>query len=1768
MFKPIVHDTFASDDQTTCDAPKVNLLADIVNNQIRNAFVHDIRVTDEETKELQKMFKRQLVYMNTDPSVVYRNSSHPILTVLNDYANADAASQIRHLKNKGFSTLSIGDSINPKIKAHHNCLLLNCDREAMRYVQTGLTNNSIIQQEYVKLAQNNKYKSLVCHNGAQNCNFEATIGFAIHSTYDITLDQLYEIFDQHKLSKLIIYAYVPLLLYDNDLSQLDQKYQHYKLFEADDKLMFHMGDYSLNYVHSYSNWKKFANFTRIKGADFHIIRETSRVIGPLHIITLSKVANYGGEIIFSVPITEMYNDLYKVPSMSHVIKGNFILKQSEVHHYLVPKHVVDVLLSYAIRASDEGYKFPELATVASGLLRSIRIGAVTYQDRWNVGVRAYNDILMSIFLIGALKRADRTSGISTVFKFLKTWKGSCSIFYDFRQTVLRMCSYFDKNSKEHNRLHYTDISDAHNIWDFDILELQDVHISNDHIIVKKMSKIFTDTFNNIFPNNEQWHNCNKPSPPNAIMEDDYTTSELFNDAKHTTNLVNQLNNLVINSTEDDLLSVHVNDDKSCSITSSQIEMEEIIYNKLNDNNNDCETTTLFSIDSLTTSETETQLSLDQINDNIINNNDPNEILVAKAIIPHSFITGHCAMQAVWNTFRQHIKPKQHDFIRNMYKQLMRYANMQHKLCTMRHIISVEQVESYIVNGCYEDNDCSLIVLMLLAHEYNKHVVIYDLTNSAAAPIIEFNKSGELLNIYYKDSHYSNLRGGASDKFSALYNAIIFLHGEPNNVIELSCAPGHLIDHISKTHPNTYITGLVYKNGLKLAIKNDHVNYKYYNSYDTIVNALETVAYDLIICDAARSVNSESLITQILEHVILPEIDFDLTLVVKTFANINKLYQLACHFNNITVHMTGVGTERYFIMNGWNIKPVKSLIEIWATFSIKETTHVIPFDLSRMEAFSKKHFTGNYKKFREFFNYDSSVKRRGKNYVINFNAITGYPSASKTTNCIEAYKNATYIAPSKSLSIKHNRAGVASYTPHTIFEAIFKNKEIREIVIDEISQFPIEYIMMINVMAPNAKIIVLGDIYQIPHVNYNDNKHYETVKDYGVINNLFNVYKIPQDICSIINNKFGYIMKTLSDVKEGLCMYTGPIISLIKHKFIAFNDATVKDLIQQGFDATTITTYAGSRSDVVVFYIDGKSVLSQMNNKGEWIYTALTRATNKLIVAGDVEYLSKYLSIDHTKIPTYAEYNKIYFHHDKILDIIENERADIRVIQNTEHLSNSINVSETVANMICTKAVQTVNEATAPSAFLQPLELPVIQSGVLKVNLDTLLHTHRTFKGSKLIPEVQLVKSQVSNDTKETTRCLIKRYSKKLPFMAEKRINITANLLIDALAKSIFGNCPKRVRKLHSSMLATEKEMMKYGIDYMTSLQDKLNHKPNLINELQEEFNEFSETLTFAMKRQTKFDPKIGFDSSDKVGQGVAAMSKKVNILMGAYARFMMDRIRDLFIKQGKKIILATHDSDANLNDLYTATYDSCDPKITSWLLNDFSEWDSSVRTCMIKLTEWLLIASGCPEWLATWFTLNRTAWTMVYFNKLGKTYLRGTETQFSGNPFTIFENTTIDLALMFLLYDFDKIQMAMFKGDDSAVRCANATFTPYASRIIKELGIGLKPCVTTIGEFAGYFLTEFGLFPDVLRYACKFISKLYRDEEHFNEALTSLQERCSVVKNETQKRTGAIMTSIHYPDISPEDALTLFDFLKSSRNVKYSKLVCVTQPVLSDGLNK
>jgi len=377
-----------------------------------------------------------------------------------------------------------------------------------------------------------------------------------------------------------------------------------------------------------------------------------------------------------------------------------------------------------------------------------------------------------------------------------------------------------------------------------------------------------------------------------------------------------------------------------------------------------------------------------------------------------------------------------------------------------------------------------------------------------------------------------------------------------------------------------------------------------------------------------------------------------------------------------------------------------------------------------------------------------------------------------------------------------------------------------------------------------------------------------------------------------------------------------------------------------------------------------------------------------------------------------------------------------------------------------------------------------------------------------------------------------------------------------------------VKRFNNDLFMTHEELVVHQTNYIESLQKKINSKPNIVKELQEELDMAKESLGFFNKVQAKHKFEDGFDTSDKVGQGIAQTSKKLNCVYSVWSRAILERILYIAKKKKRSIIIATHGSDTEFNDQYTEKINaipSSELHHKTWFCADYSEWDSRFRHIFVEIMGELLIAAGCPESVVEEYIQFRKQWVMTANNyrSAGTTKLYGEEKKFSGDPFTICENTLLNMMLTFSAFEFKDVALCLFKGDDSAILCSQAferDNLPFTSRgiqknILSITGHKIKVATHKAGEFAGYILTPYGLFPDALRSVVKHLGKDYRDKEHMNEARESLKARMSVIKTETQRQVGAHFCSQHYADIglaiNNEEVLMLLNFMHSASMHEY-----------------
>ena len=196
-------------------------------------------------------------------------------------------------------------------------------------------------------------------------------------------------------------------------------------------------------------------------------------------------------------------------------------------------------------------------------------------------------------------------------------------------------------------------------------------------------------------------------------------------------------------------------------------------------------------------------------------------------------------------------------------------------------------------------------------------------------------------------------------------------------------------------------------------------------------------------------------------------------------------------------------------------------------------------------------------------------------------------------------------------------------------------------------------------------------------------------------------------------------------------------------------------------------------------------------------------------------------------------------------------------------------------------------------------------------------------------------------------------------------------------------------------------------EYLAKLQTKNNYTQVLEEDLQGFASLRSKIglIEFFQKKQTKFKAIADWYESDKVGQGVSAWGKSMNVLFAAYSR----AIEAHFNKYLKpEFIYANGKSErcvgAHFHSLFANHTDTkiCDSKNT-----DVNEFDSSNTDAQAEYDALNLERCRVPEVLIQMYKAQRHVWKL---NCPDTIMVEGEQKQHSGQPFTLIFNTATNMS--------------------------------------------------------------------------------------------------------------------------------------------------------------
>lgn len=1660
-------------------------------------------MSDENLKQFSALMPNRLVLR--DPHCQYIASNHPIAAALNDYAY-DSVRKIVDRANKiGIKTLEIGGRFDEFLPDIHTCSLLKGSRDSARMLkQCYLAARTPEQIRRIEATQG--IGKLVCTDGAQNCNYQAELGVAINSLYDVTFEQLIDIFINHGMIRLESWMYLPLSIIDKRFKSIEDKFCSISTRSRDgiEYYSFSILDHNNVYEHKASEWRKWLRYTKVETSAFDLVFEVEESYGPFCRYTITRCDHFRDVITRRLHFGELMSGFVLIPNMYLMAERNFAASRDEIADIVFPlEHYTD-LINYACRQREGGYNWSSFSTMAASRQRKIVIGDVQFFGDLELDPITYHHAIFTLFIMGAVQRFKRTHFVSAAFDDLKQRGIVSGVLHDFGKELKRLFNFSDKHDKADNTR-------------YSRVELDDelTSVVTNSLNTKSILSMDVSFFNNIDCNSiyRSERKGQKITRLVKIREDDVKADEEPEDDASTTASSNRTRTSSTSSSTDARASslTRVTSISNLSTISAATLSASLSTITEDPESTDSSSFTTTTDDNLNSS----QLSLTS--------------QISGVTFKDKFGPGHCFLRTLHDT----LCPDEN--IEQFYKDCDTiYADYRREYLRQYNTVSDSRISVRALDNAYVD----YIELGMWNSIIMDHLPTIIAGAIGATMRIHFlngtliiGEGPTQIDMDLHDLHYT-ARGGSRgnpNRDLKYRNILSYCRG---TVVDVSCAPG-FFTNIARADKRT-VLAYHYTGGDACTQTKE---YEPYADLSTLSIKRKTGPHTHFI-DIGKSKDTEDTYPLVVSY-IGTNVGVGDTVIWKIFNEPEELerwgYRTRIERIDGSKKLSG---ERYAIIE-WGIKGA-----ITRNYTLEcRTLRVTQSEVNEL-------LTDYRSAGIDFIPYTELSGWRSWPIIVNYTADTGVAGSSKTGKFIEEAPDALYIVPTNELREAIIARGIAKNNVHTFHKALKRVSKYKTIVVDECFTLPIGYIAAIRILS-NANIYLLGDIHQIPIIDFNKNfRKSRRLKDIIPNNNKVS-HTLPQDVISIINKLYNTEYSTTSTVEKSI------FVSDVTRKglpCISFNRKATERCL--GTKHITVHASQGSRFKDLQIYIDADATSTGMLDKEEHVYTSITRHTDSLVILGDREAYARSLAIDGTVLSIYSENAGVLFGDD-----VKYTRGQPAITTYHEEVRNNdqsyINIKEveTIYDRIFPPihSVQHEIEGYNDYKFVGPEE------GYAVIDKEHLIDKDASPVGYKVTLK-KYAQQQSSSAPKEALGSLIQRYCKSTKRTGEnKRL---CRLMIESLTKFMFGST--NFKFLKDKLAAHSDEVVHHAFEYYESLDKKMRHgdQETLMasEELQSYKALFDAKLKYFNKAQMKFVPKATFDfrllkDQDfiKSGQGISAWPKYLNVLYSGYFRYILSIVMQY--RKGNHFIV-TGKSEAEINDDMRPHHRVAEGY--TYVENDYSGWDSHVTDFMVEFDAQLLEWAGCPKHLCDFYREFRKAYKLIYEGSS----VRGWFKQQSGSPSTFCMNTLQNIALTNILIDFNDAVFSAWKGDDSLVQCRSYSWSPIARDILSKTDHDLKISSSPVGEFAGFIFTTEGMAPDIVRRVAKFISKCYRDEGHFIEAKKSVEQDLAVIRNQRHKQVAAYSLALHHKalGITPEEVLILFSFVERVKNMDFGKLIKVQLP--------
>ena len=352
---------------------------------------------------------------------VYKNNgelhrvSHPIAATL----QALAYQECYRVADGYTRVMDIGGSFLRTPAKTHLCTLVDDSRTDSRYNEGAFMQrsvNSTLSARNVDGTTYNHQNPIFCTKGAQNCNHPADYAYAVN-VYDITLQDIAQIFAKHQTQVLDMWMFLPLTLISPSY-KTDEKIYNVQYFN-NDRALFSLGDNCNAYEHSTTNWRSYMTTTKIVAADFAITIEHKIAYGTFTQIRFVRTDLMNGRIHRVIDCTK-YVKYIEVPDLDYYVNVRNCTTDPFLRSYNVPIDFYRRLSNWASATTDGVYTYTTFSAYAASIAAEVKFTSgnktLVLHNAYDTTSQQFEIVKQSLFIIISVQRFKRTKTIAKAYK--------------------------------------------------------------------------------------------------------------------------------------------------------------------------------------------------------------------------------------------------------------------------------------------------------------------------------------------------------------------------------------------------------------------------------------------------------------------------------------------------------------------------------------------------------------------------------------------------------------------------------------------------------------------------------------------------------------------------------------------------------------------------------------------------------------------------------------------------------------------------------------------------------------------------------------------------------------------------------------------------------------------------------------------------------------------------------------------------------------------------------------------------------------------------------------------------------------------------------------------------------------------------------------------------------------------------------------------------------------------------------------------------------